>query len=520
MADETSNVERVDDEQTPLLPSANQAARRKPSTRRLENNRRTCRMLICIIFILFFVFICLPLLTSLIYEIWPCHWWPKEPWQCPYEPEPQRPEPIPPPLIPPPTCPDPQFTQTFEFDFQNHGDFNLEEAILIPNVRSKVHVVGGDHDQSSTIVARVQVNATSANDISRIRVSQDHSRHRLSIASVDAEYFNATNVPPAFEGCGVVLITVSIRPSAHFYGSLKLHTKRANIELGHNLNFRSAAASLTSLYGDIACLEAYDHYRMYSPKMGSLQVSTQHNGSIFGRWPISTNTDLHTVNGDVKVNLVAEYWSGYPEPTNLNITSTNGDVDVHLSSTRSSPYRSGISVRTYNTSITTDTGDITGHMHRGAETTLITRFGLIDVNLTPDDPYGNLKSKITTKSPRGSTNVRVLDPLCADYPYDVDQAMDQTKSLHEAGTEDSGSLWLTYPLAWTGHLNGSVEDGTIALRGTFDEEWEVQNVNSSANGFAKVANGTIERHRGDGKSELRFKVGKGNAVVDVGTYNT
>jgi hypothetical protein len=523
MPDENENVESAEDEQTPLLPSANQAARRVPTTRKLENNGRTCRILMLIIVIIFLVFVGIPLLISLLGMIWPCDWWPNPPYgyNCPHPPferERPRPEPIPPPLLPPPTCPDPHFTQTSDHEFDAIWSMELHEEILIPNVRSKVHIIGGDYSQKADVIVKVQVDATSANDVPRIRVFQDPNRHRLIIASSDQEYADSLQDQKPFDGCGAVLITMYIKPGLNLGRSLRVQTHRAAIEMGYNLHFTSSSTVFSSLHGDIASIRAYDHDRLYSPSLRSLQISTQHNGSIFGRWPISTETALHTVDGNVQVRLVAEYSSSYWDPTNLNISTSAGDIDVHLSSFMTSPYHVGPSVRAYNTSITSNSGDIIGNLGHGVKTTLITNEGMIEVVLTPNNLYERLKSQITTKSPRGSTSVRILEPISPRYPYNIDPVMAKTKSLHEAGTKGSGSLWLVYPVEWTGHLNGSVMDGTIVLRGSVDDDLDNESDARSADGSIKVSNGTVERRRGDGSSELKFEVGKGNAVVDVGAY--
>jgi hypothetical protein len=406
------------------------------------------------------------------------------------------------PLIPFPTCPNCKYVVTYKNKFFNPRSFYIHEKITASDIKSKVHIARGEVDQEADIIVQVQVESMTIEDFARIRMLQTETG--LSVTSLEDHSDSKTS---ACETCTYVIIIVYVKPHYLLWDSFRASTFASSIELAHNAEFETFHFFLSSIKGDIARAKAFDYVTHQYIAAHAMQVFTQ-TGAIFGDWALGSDLTIHSATGHVKIDLRPFQWSSGPRTAgNINVTSTSGNIDIHM------PFIPRPSARKYMISISSISGSITGEMMHGSETNLTTNSGSIDVVLLPYKVYPDHHSQIRSYSNKGDTRLQVLEPVKDTYYTGL--VMNETVSLHEV---THGKLWLQYPSEWSGTLQGETGKGIIDLRGSFDEKDSVCDGNDTGFWHTKLSRRrTVCARRGLGGSELKFKIGRGNADLLIGT---
>ncbi|KAF2663396.1 hypothetical protein BT63DRAFT_126211 [Microthyrium microscopicum] len=412
----------------------------------------------------------------------------------PYQSSPSRAPPYRPekPLIPFPTCPGSKHIITHIDKFLNPRRLLINESITDPNVRSKIHLARGAETQDADIIVETQIGSQSIHNYNPLQLTR--TENGLLIASDENQ---DRDDPLRHPACTQVAIIAYINPRIERMNLLEITTVASSIELAHGVKLETDQLMLSSSEKDIAWADAPDCVTGQYAAIHNLQVSTR-NGTIFGNWALDASMKMNSHSGNIKIDLIPYNWSYGPYTAgNINVKSTSGNIDIRTPFLLETP-----SQRKYMTSIRSNTGDITGEIVHGSETNITTKAGSIEMVMLPYNVYPDHRSQIRTKS-GGRTTLRILVPIKDSYWSS--HVMNRTLSRHETG---DGNFWVQYPAEWLGNLRGKTDNGTISLRGSFDDKKDISNSNHTE---------AISARKGQGGSDLRFKVGSGNAELIIGT---
>ncbi|OAG11944.1 uncharacterized protein CC84DRAFT_1079908 [Paraphaeosphaeria sporulosa] len=215
------------------------------------------------------------------------------------------------------------------------------------------------------------------------------------------------------------------------------------------------------------------------------------SGSISGKYSLLDLLSIVTKSGSVNINVDPKEKAADGPSTALFYASTmSGSIRVDTE-------RKKIPERDYVVSINSTAGSIDGTFIHGTKTDFSSVAGGINVDLIPYSADGS--SILTTKTTDGETRINLRATFKAPAT-----AMSKLVSTH---TSVSGSINLTYPQEWEGHLEGQSVTGVLHVQGK-DLELIRQEERPGLN--------RVEAKKGNGGSTMVFKTLNGGCDVLVG----
>lgn len=215
------------------------------------------------------------------------------------------------------------------------------------------------------------------------------------------------------------------------------------------------------------------------------------SGSISGKYSLLDLLSIVTKSGSVNINVDPQEKAADGPSTALFYASTmSGSIRVDSE-------RKKIPERDYVVSINSTAGSIDGTFIHGTKTEISSVAGGINVDLLPYSSDGS--SILTTKTTDGETKIN----LRAAYKA-PGIAMGKLLSTH---TSVSGSINLTYPQEWEGHMEGQSVTGVLHVQGK-DLELIRQEERPGLN--------RVEAKKGNSGSTMVFKTLNGGCDVLVG----
>jgi DUF4097 and DUF4098 domain-containing protein YvlB len=214
------------------------------------------------------------------------------------------------------------------------------------------------------------------------------------------------------------------------------------------------------------------------------------SGSISGKYSLLDLLSVVTKSGSVNINVEPkEKAADGPRAAQFYANTMSGSIRVDTE-------RKNIPERDYVVSINSTAGSIDGTFIHGTKTELSSVAGGINVDLLP---YSSDSSTLTTNSIDGKTEMSLRAPYKTPKT-----AMGKLMSKH---TSVSGSISLTYPQEWEGHLQGQSVSGTLHVQGR-DLELIRQEERPGLN--------RVEAKKGSGGSTMVFNTVNGGCDVSVG----
>jgi hypothetical protein len=177
------------------------------------------------------------------------------------------------------------------------------------------------------------------------------------------------------------------------------------------------------------------------------------------------------------------------KPAVLNVEKGSGSLTIDYQGDGSD-----IPDREYRSSISSESGTLSGTILHGKETKIALKSGNVNVQILPVSAGA---SKLTTTMESGASTIQVLDPIGRG-------TIDKMSSSHKS---KSGNLRLIYPEEWSGKIRGEAKSGFLELGG--------DNVVIMEDG-SKGGKHAVQGRKGQGGSDLWFSIDSGGVDVTVG----
>lgn len=231
------------------------------------------------------------------------------------------------------------------------------------------------------------------------------------------------------------------------------------------------------------------------PRRIILQTTSK---SISGSYPLYDLLSISTESGSISVAVTPHSASSEDpsRPASLELKSRSGSLHVTFPGPFVSP--SGIPVREYITSVSTQSTSISGSFPLGSHTSLDSRSGGIDADLVVVPINTSEPRQLKTISRTGALSVRVVDDNF--WAGGKSAWWDGMVSRHES---HSGSINVEYPDNWEGMIEVETGSGSIDVIGRGVEI--IRDVNGRMLARkGKEGGGKVIVRAGSGSVNLRF----------------
>ncbi len=227
----------------------------------------------------------------------------------------------------------------------------------------------------------------------------------------------------------------------------------------------------------------------------SITIITK-SGNIHGDYDLLDLLYMRAESGNIKVGVHARAEDPVkPAGAQFVAVTYSGNIDADMLGTVIVP--DDVPDREYLVRVAGGSGSIRGRYLLGHDTDLNAESGSITATLVPVAPLDE-KSRFTTRTESGSTNIYVLSPLHRHNGDDKGR-MQWTGAHHYS---KSGSMKLRYPPEWEGRIGGRTSSGSVNVHG---QGLEIISQTPHA----------IEARRGQGHRSLTFETYSGSVNIDM-----
>lgn len=217
------------------------------------------------------------------------------------------------------------------------------------------------------------------------------------------------------------------------------------------------------------------------------------SGSISGKYTLRDLLSIKTKSGSVDVKVEPDAGvEGGSKSAVFCANSVSGSIRTDFERRR-------IPVRDYQVTVKTNVGSIDGTFIHGSKTAFDSISGSINADILPLSG-SSYASALDTSTKSGDTKLKLRAPYAKSNGL-----LSKLTSSHKS---NSGSLDLTYPREWAGHLVGSTRSGSIHLRG---RDLRVTHENEDF-----PIGSRVEATQGHGDSNMVFQTTSGACNVKVG----
>jgi DUF4097 and DUF4098 domain-containing protein YvlB len=369
-----------------------------------------------------------------------------------------------------------------EMTFGKPGELNVVEAVHQldgpwKRVFGWIHVTQAPSDQAAgTIEARMSYAASQTVDINSV----NHSWSSTGLTIGDPSF------PDGFEGihqgesCLGISLVLYMAPGATLE-NFNVQAIHLGMQIHEGVSFTvTNSTSITLTTGTL------DASSINSRETRLETIS----GSISGKYSLLDLLSVVTKSGSVNINVEPkEKAADGPRAALFYANTMSGSIRIDTK-------RKDIPERDYVVSINSTAGSVDGTFIHGTKTEISSVAGGINVDLLP---YSSDSSILTTKSIDGETKINLRAPYKTP-----ETTMEKLVSTH---TSVSGSINLTYPQDWEGHLEGQSVTGSLHVQGK-DLKLIRQEERPGLN--------RVEAKKGNGGSTMVFKTLNGGCGVLVG----
>ncbi|KAK4888232.1 hypothetical protein LTR27_012842 [Elasticomyces elasticus] len=213
--------------------------------------------------------------------------------------------------------------------------------------------------------------------------------------------------------------------------------------------------------------------------------------SLTGQYSLYDLLSIHSSSGSININVRPEPPDKqHPVPARLIVEGRSGSMNINMAGYE-------IPERDYVVSIDSQSGSVRGSLVHGRQTSVMSRSGRIDLDLSISGA-NNTASSLNTRSESGGTDITVHNQHIFDTrAAGSGPSIKQMSSTHSSG---SGGLVLRYPREWEGTIQGQTGSGGLRLHGA-----DVDVVSRGPH--------SVYAKKGKGDSTLSFRTGSGS--VDV-----
>ncbi|KAF2449882.1 hypothetical protein P171DRAFT_451942 [Karstenula rhodostoma CBS 690.94] len=341
-----------------------------------------------------------------------------------------------------------------------------------------IHVVQAPPQQAAgTIEARISYAASQSVDVDSIKYSWTPTGLTIGDPSFP-DGFDGVHRGESCLGISVVIYMAAGATLENF----NIHAIHLGMQIHEGVNF--SVTNGTSITLTTGTLDASS----FNSRETRLETIS---GSISGKYSLLDLLSIVTKSGSVYINVDPKEKAADGPRTALFYASTmSGSIRVDTES-------KNIPERDYVVSINSTAGSVGGTFIHGTKTEISSVAGGINVDLLPYASDGS--SILTTKTTDGETKLKLRAPYKA-----LGTAIGRLLSTH---TSVSGSINLTYPQEWEGHLEGQSVSGALHVQGK-DLKLIRREERPGLN--------RVEAKKGDGGSTMVFKTLNGGCDVLVG----
>ncbi|KAK5714170.1 hypothetical protein LTR15_011078 [Elasticomyces elasticus] len=213
--------------------------------------------------------------------------------------------------------------------------------------------------------------------------------------------------------------------------------------------------------------------------------------SLTGQYSLYDLLSIHSSSGSININVRPEpHDKQHPVPARLIVEGRSGSMNINMAGYE-------IPERDYVVSIDSQSGSVRGSLVHGRQTTVMSRSGRINLDLSLSGA-NSTASSLNTRSESGRSEITVHNH--GNLNFGTAGSGPSIKEMSSTHTVGSGGLVLRYPREWEGTIQGQTGSGGLRLHGA-----DVEIVSRGPH--------SVYAKKGKGDSTLSFQTGSGS--VDV-----
>jgi hypothetical protein len=351
------------------------------------------------------------------------------------------------------------------------------------SLRGHITVDRGSSSQASDMEVIVIIRSSDEKDLNNV-----HLHKSDSVLNIDYTFKDDSDV------CTEVEMLVLLRPwPKRSLDWFDIRTSIFDIDYEPSLGWEINNLLTHTSHGDLFM----DSRFPYKDPLIAHNVSISSiDGIIFGWFIPDENLELRNEDGGIGAFICPRLTEAVPfDPKSISISTVSGRVRVGLIYVVW-PAK----VYTHRTKIESVSGDISAVVPHGVHTNISSISGTIKTAIRS---YGaaspNATSEIYTTSRSGDSWVMLYSPPNESLDESYNPLLN-TVSKHEVG---EGQLWLNYPFAWFGKMEGKIEHGKLEFDGSLLED-------------IKRGEGYVTANRGKGESRMEAHVSTGALTIHLG----
>ncbi|PVI02685.1 hypothetical protein DM02DRAFT_589186 [Periconia macrospinosa] len=349
--------------------------------------------------------------------------------------------------------------------------------------RGHVSVDQGNPSQASDMEVRVFIASSDEEGLDNVQLHKSDSALNIN--------YNLRNDSDV---CTDVQIFVLLRPRPkRLLDWFDIRSSILDIDYGPQLGWEINNLVTHTSHGSLYM----DSRKLWKDPLIAHNVSiSSTDGVISGFFIPEENLELRNEEGGIRGFICPHVAEGVRfDPQNISISTVSGEINMDFLRVAWP-----VKVCTHRTKIESVSGDISAVIPHGVHTNISSISGTIK---TAINPYGaaspNATSEIFTTSRSGDSWVMVHSPPNESLDGNYNPLLN-TVSKHEVG---EGELWLDYPLAWWGKMEGRIEHGKLEWSGSSLED-------------IKQGGGCVTAKRGEGESKIEAHVINGALTIRLG----